>query len=139
MEHSKAPRNYYVMSDASHQAEGWNRLCGDRVTVYLKLAADKVEKASFSGESCAICKASASMLMERLPGLSVTELEELVTFLERYSETWQADENKIGSFASFQLMKTYPTRLKCLRLPWRTTGAALRAETKQVSTEDDDS
>jgi len=135
MDHSRSPRSYLVMHDATHQAEGWNRLCGDRIVVYLKLLGAKIEAASFSGESCAICKASASMLMGILPGLNLIEAKDFLQRLGRFSDDWQPDQ-KLGPFEAFAVMRAYPTRLKCLRLPWRATEAALLAKAMQVSTEE---
>lgn len=137
MEHSRKPRNYYELEDASHRAEGWNRLCGDRVKVHLKLSPEgKILASSFSGESCAICKASASMLMEKLSGMGLEEVKELLTRLQQFTEDWQPD-SRLGKFEAFLVMKDFPTRLKCLRLPWRTLEAALTSESRQVSTEEE--
>lgn len=135
MDHSRSPRNFRTLDGATHKATGFNRLCGDRVEIFLKLNDESyVEEASFQGESCAICKASASMLTDMVVGKQEEKVKHILARLQQFSENWTAGE-EIGDFLAFGLMQEYPTRLKCLRLPWRTTAAALLAESKPVSTE----
>jgi nitrogen fixation NifU-like protein len=134
LDHGRSPRGYGVLVEYTHKAAGFNRLCGDRIEVFLQLADDRIRQAGFSGESCAVCKASASMLMETLPGLNRSEVAELLALLRRFTEDWQVSE-ELGAFQAFQVMQEFPTRLKCLQLPWKTAEAALAGEGATVSTE----
>ena len=78
LDHNKKPRNYGTLEHASHQAEGLNPLCGDHIYVALDLADDAVQSIAFHGESCAICKASASMMTMAVKGKTPAEAEQLV-------------------------------------------------------------
>lgn len=136
MDHSRSPRSYRVLPNATHSAKGWNRLCGDKVTIYLRLDQnERILEASFYGDSCAICKASASMLMNELPGKSMGEAKNFLDKLGQFVENWQPQAG-IEPFEAFLVMRQYPTRLKCLRLPWVATKAALDSDLSSVSTED---
>src|SRR5919108_735477 len=77
LEHSKQPRNYRELGDADHKAEGYNPLCGDHFTVYLKLSGEKIEDVSFQGSGCAISKASASMMTQSVKGKTMAEARAL--------------------------------------------------------------
>lgn len=136
LDHSKRPRNFREMEGASGKAEGFNPLCGDMATVYVRLEGDVVKDVSFKGAGCSISTASASMMTEALKGKTRAEAEAL---FERFhalitrgrSEGAAAD---LGKLAVFSGVGEFPVRVKCASLPWHTVKAALQGE-RQVSTE----
>jgi nitrogen fixation NifU-like protein len=137
VDHSKRPRNFRILDGASRKVEGYNPLCGDKVTIYVKLRDGVVEDISFQGSGCAISTASASLLTEALKGKTLADAEalfesfhELVTGLQPEHE-----EAKLGKLAAFSGVCDYPTRVKCATLAWHTLRAALKGEGKAVSTE----
>ena len=139
LDHNKKPRNWGALVDASHRAEGLNPLCGDRIQLAVKLDGDKVEAIAFEGESCAICKASSSMMTQNVKGKSVEEAEQLIHEF-RDMATGQLDiatqPNHLGRLSVFAGVRDLPSRVKCAILPWHTLHAALNSETT-VSTEGD--
>jgi nitrogen fixation protein NifU and related proteins len=138
LEHSKAPRNFRVMKDANHHAEGFNPLCGDRLTVYLDLEGDAIRDISFQGSGCAISKASASMMTQSVKGKSKKEADALFDNFRRLV-TGQlnsgAEPSELGKLAAFSGVSEYPVRVKCATLPWHTLRAALHGKHEAVSTE----
>jgi nitrogen fixation protein NifU and related proteins len=139
LDHNKKPRNWGRLEDASHHAEGLNPLCGDHIWVYLKVHGDKVESAAFEGQSCAICKASASMMTANVKGKTVAEAEQLVQEF-REMATGKLDvthqPNHLGRLAVFAGVKDLPARVKCAILPWHTLHAAFQ-QNASASTEGD--
>ena len=137
LDHNKKPRNWGRLADPSHHAEGLNPLCGDHIWVTLKVTDGKVEQVGFEGQSCAICKASASMMSTNVKGKSVEEVERLVTEF-REMATGKLDvahqPNHLGRLAVFAGVKDLPARVKCAILPWHTLHAALHS-TQTTSTE----
>ena len=137
LDHNKKPRNWGRLADASHHAEGLNPLCGDHIWVTLKVTDGKVEQVGFEGQSCAICKASASMMSTNVKGKSVEEVERLVTeFREMATGKLNVahQPNHLGRLAVFAGVKDLPARVKCAILPWHTLHAALHS-TQTTSTE----
>ena len=139
LDHNRKPRNWGKLVDASHRAEGLNPLCGDHIWVTLKLADGKLEQVGFEGQSCAICKASASMMSTNVKGKTVAEIEQLVDEF-RDMATGRLDvasqPNHLGRLAVFAGVKDLPSRVKCAILPWHTLHAAL-GNAQTVSTEGD--
>jgi nitrogen fixation protein NifU and related proteins len=137
LEHNRSPRNYRVMDDADRQAEGNNPLCGDQLTVWLKLDGDVISDVAFQGLGCAISRASASLMTAAVKGKSRREAEDL---FERFhhmvtGEPESADPETLGKLAVFSGVSGYPTRVKCASLPWHTLKAALEgAERRKGST-----
>ena len=136
IDHNRNPRNHHAMEDATTQANGFNPLCGDKLTVYLKVADNKIIDASFLGCGCAISQASASLMTEALSGKTVQEAHELFgrfhTMLTSDNETKEFSLDKLNVLAG---VKTYPARVKCATLAWHTLEAALNKEVVTVSTE----
>jgi nitrogen fixation NifU-like protein len=129
LDHSKRPRNFHGLSGASHRAEGYNPLCGDRATVYLRVEDGVVKEASFEGAGCSISTASASMMTDALRGRTVVEAKAL---FERFHELVTADPGRaaevapeLGKLAVFQGVHEFPMRVKCASLAWHTMKAAL--------------
>jgi nitrogen fixation NifU-like protein len=139
LDHNRKPRNWGKLEDASHRAEGLNPLCGDHIWVTLKIDDDTVESVAFEGQSCAICKASASMMTTNVKGKRVPEIEQLIREF-REMATGQLDvarmPNHLGRLAVFAGVKDLPARVKCAILPWHTLHAAF-ARQASASTEGD--
>lgn len=137
LEHSKQPRNYRELGDANHKAEGYNPLCGDHFTVYLKMEGDKIQDVSFQGSGCAISKASASMMTQSIKGKTMAEAEKI---FERFHQlvTGAAESNgseELGKLAVFSGVSEFPVRVKCATLAWHTLHAALQGQQETISTE----
>lgn len=136
VDHNRHPRNCHRMNDATRRAEGYNPLCGDRLTVYLKLEQGKIVDVSFEGTGCAISVASASLMTEYLKGK--TEAEAWTVF-EHFHElvTGAAEQEQVdlGKLSVLAGVREYPSRVKCATLCWHTLNSALRGETAPVSTE----
>lgn len=126
LEHNRSPRNYRVIADADRQAEGNNPLCGDQLTVWLKLDGDLISDVSFQGLGCAISRASASLMTAAVKGKTRQEASELFDRFHRLvtGQTPVAPET-LGKLAVFSGVSEYPTRVKCASLPWHTLKAAL--------------
>lgn len=139
LDHNKKPRNWGQLADASHKAEGLNPLCGDHIWVWLKLEDGRVGGIAFEGESCAICKASSSMMTTNVKGKTIGEAEELIHEF-RDMATGKLDTatqpNHLGRLSVFSGVRDLPSRVKCAILPWHTLQAALNSE-PTVSTEGD--
>ena len=140
LDHNKKPRNWGVLADATHRAEGHNPLCGDHLTLTLKLAGDAVDAVKFQGESCAICKASASMMTTAVKGKGKDDAEQMIREF-RDMATGQLDAqapNHLGRLTVFAGVRDLPTRVKCAILPWHTLHAALNAEASTTTEADAD-
>ena len=140
LDHNRKPRNWGVLPDATHKAEGHNPLCGDHLTLTLKLNGDTVEAINFQGESCAICKASASMMTTAVKGKSSDDTEQMIREF-RDMATGQLDAqalNHLGRLTVFAGVRDLPTRVKCAILPWHTLHAALNSEASTTTEADAD-
>ena len=128
LEHNRAPRNYRPMAEASRSVEGHNPLCGDQVTVFVKVAGGVVEDVSFQGSGCAISRASASLMTQAVKGMPVTRAQEL---FERFHALMtqptgtEAAMEGIGKLAVLQGVRGFPMRVKCATLAWHALHAAL--------------
>jgi nitrogen fixation NifU-like protein len=135
LEHSRHPRNYRALQAASHKAEGFNPLCGDRFTIYADVKDGAIQDLSFEGSGCAISKASASMMTQSLKGKSTAEAEELFTRFHALVTGQGAAGDSLGKLAVFAGVSEFPLRVKCATLAWHALRAALRGEQEAVSTE----
>jgi len=135
IDHSSKPRNFKAL-DAAQCAEGFNPLCGDRVTVYLRIDGDVIADASFLGEGCAISKASSSLMTESIKGKTRAEVEKMFSdFRGLVTGTGNPDIETLGKLAAFSGLREFPIRVKCGMLSWHALRAALKHETAVVSTE----
>lgn len=134
MDHCRSPRNFHKLEPAT-VAEGHNPLCGDRVTVYLRLDNNIIQDVSFQGEGCAISKASASIMTEALKGKTREEARAVFDQFHELVTSGQGDEDKLGKLAAFAGVAKYPARVKCAILPWHAIVATLQGESDVVSTE----
>ena len=140
LDHNRKPRNYGKLDHASHHATGHNPLCGDRLDITLQLEDDQINNIAFQGESCAICKASASMMTAAVKGKSRANAETLIHEFRELA-TGKLDTNQphhLGRLTVFSGIRDLPTRVKCAILPWHTLHAALNS-LDSASTEADDS
>jgi len=132
LDHSRRPRNFHGMTEANRSAVGHNPLCGDRVTVFVRLEGDVVRDVSFEGAGCSISTASASMMTDALKGRTTAEARAL---FERFHELVTADPSKsataaaeLGKLAVFAGVHEFPMRVKCASLAWHTLKAAIEGE-----------
>lgn len=130
LEHNRSPRNYRVMEGADRRADGNNPLCGDALTVWLKLDGDVIRDASFHGTGCAISRASASLMTAAVKGKSRREAEETFERFHRMvtGRSEPADAETLGKLAVFSGVSAYPIRVKCASLPWHALKAALSSD-----------
>ena len=137
LDHCKKPRNFRAIEGPHRQAEGYNPLCGDKVTVHLKLQDDRIADISFQGSGCAISTASASILTESLKGKTRAEAEALFErFHNLVTGKGQGNGNApLGKLAVFSGVSAFPTRVKCATLAWHTLRSALAGAKEIVSTE----
>jgi nitrogen fixation NifU-like protein len=135
-DHYRTPRNCRALADANHKAEGYNPLCGDRVTLYLKVDDDVIEDASFEGIGCAISTAAASLMTEALKGKKIGDVQHL--FKDFHDMVTGADPTphpQLGKLEVLAGVREFPSRVKCATLAWHTVFAALKGEREPVSTE----
>ncbi len=136
LDHGRSPRNHGVLADANCQQEGHNPLCGDRVTVYVLEQAGVIKDVQFTGDGCAICIASSSLMTEFLKGRTVAEAKQVFSqFQSAILEPETSSTVELGKLAALQGVARYPMRVKCATLPWHTLVAALDKEKKTVCTE----
>ncbi len=137
LEHNKKPRNFHKIELATHDAEGYNPLCGDHLSVYLHVTGDIIEDVSFEGEGCAISKASASMMTEALKGKNVEEAKELFRQFHQLvigELNPEKDAHILGKLAIFSGIWHFPSRVKCASLCWHTMNGALENK-ESITTE----
>ena len=139
LDHNRSPRNRRRIEHAGRQAEGYNPLCGDRVTVYLTIGGDVIEEAAFEGTGCAISTAAASMMTDSVKGMNIADAKAL---FERFHQMVTADEDRdeiddtsLGKLGAFAGVRRYPARVKCATLAWHTLRAAIASNQEVVTTE----
>jgi nitrogen fixation protein NifU and related proteins len=128
-DHYRRPHNRHAVDHASHTAEGYNPLCGDRVKLALRVEDGVVVEVGFDGEGCAIATASASMMTDLIKGKTLAEAEQLIQRFQGMvtsdREPAQRDKEGLGKTAVLAGVRAYPARVKCATLAWRTLSAAL--------------
>jgi nitrogen fixation NifU-like protein len=138
LDHHRAPRNFRTLPHANRRADGYNPLCGDRITVQLDLSDGVIREIGFQGSGCAISRAAASMMTASLQGKTESDAEGL---LERFHRMLTGDRPEaagvqaLGKLAVFAGVREFPARIKCATLPWHALHAALRDRGGTVSTE----
>ena len=142
LEHGKSPRNLGKCEGYSHEAKGYNPLCGDKVHIYLKSDnKKKVESLTFEGEGCAISLASASIMTELIKGKSFEETKEIMdAFLNMIKNTSEIRSNHLDEDQKTKLMslsgvKQFPMRVKCATLSWHTLVSAIENKKEEINTE----
>jgi nitrogen fixation protein NifU and related proteins len=137
LDHNRRPHNFRVIDNASAKQEGYNPLCGDRLTLYLTLEGDVIKDAAFQGQGCAISKASASLMTDAIKGKTVAEARDLFEhFHAMITSDIDTQTEDLGKLSVLSGVRDYPTRIKCASLAWHTMKAAVAHETEApVSTE----
>ena len=139
LDHNKHPRNFGQIEHADHCARGDNPLCGDQLTLYLKMDGDRVVEVRFEGQGCAISTASASILTEVVQGKTLSEVEAL---FESFHELLTGDPSvvaevgpELGKLTVFAGVREFPVRVKCATLAWHTLKAAIEDDSDGITTE----
>jgi nitrogen fixation NifU-like protein len=138
IDHSKRPRNFKVLETANRKLEGYNPLCGDKITLFLELEHNRVKNVSFQGSGCAISTASASVLTESIKGKTLAEVEALFEVFHQMvigKPPAAGNAPELGKLAVFSGVSEFPARVKCATLAWHTLHAALQGTGETVSTE----
>ena len=130
LEHNRRPRNFRILDDATHQADGFNPLCGDQISLQLKVGDDKVNDVGFQGHGCAISRASASLLTQAVKGTSSADAMAMFDEFHRMLTEPDAelDYDLLGDLEMLAGVIAYPTRIKCAILAWHTLKAAMDGE-----------
>ena len=135
LDHNKRPRNFRAL-DAGRKAEGYNPLCGDRLTVFLSVDDGVIREATFQGSGCAISKASASLMTDSVKGKTVAEVEALFERFHRaVTAPPDAPVEDLGKLSVLTGVRQFPVRVKCATLAWYALRAAAEARDEVVSTE----
>lgn len=135
LDHNRSPRNHHEMSCPCNHAEGFNPLCGDRLSLYLKIEDNIVKDASFIGKGCAISTASASIMTESLKGKTIEEAKAMFHDFHELVTNEKADIKALGKLEVLAGVKQFPSRVKCATLAWHTMLAAIDKQDETVSTE----
>jgi nitrogen fixation NifU-like protein len=136
LDHNKHPRNFGRLEPADAQADGHNPLCGDRLSVFVKMNGDRIEDLRFEGKGCAISTASASLMTEAVKGKDKAAVEQI--FEKIHTLLTQQDATpgpELGKLAALSGVREFPARVKCASLCWHTLNAALERGASTVSTE----
>jgi len=133
LDHNKNPRNYGKLEACTHKAEGYNPMCGDHYSIYLKVRDGIIEEVTFEGAGCAISKSSASMMTANLKGKTVEDAKRI---FQEFQDWMTSDKpcvevsEDICSVEPLQGVREYPTRIKCATLIWHTMNNALNGKDK---------
>ena len=137
LEHNNRPRNFRKLEDANRQADGYNPLCGDQITLYLKVEDDVIADVAFQGVGCAISRASASILTQTVKGQTVNRAEEILDGFHSLITDPDADVDydMLGDLEVLSGVSAFPTRIKCAVLAGHTLNAAIEGKGDSVTTE----
>jgi len=135
LDHNRKPRNFRTIPDANRTAEGYNPLCGDRITLELVVEDGIVKDAAFQGTGCAISRAAASMMTSSVIGKPEREVDALFHRVHAMLTGANGGAAEVGKLAVFAGVREFPSRIKCAALPWHALQAALRGSAAPVSTE----
>jgi nitrogen fixation NifU-like protein len=127
LDHNRQPRNFGRLDPSDAQAEGHNPLCGDRLSVFVRLNGDRIEDVHFEGKGCAISTASASLMTEAVKGKSRAAVDEIFERVHTLLTSQNAPPSQdLGKLAALSGVREYPARVKCATLCWHTLNAALQ-------------
>ena len=138
LDHNRSPRNFRVLENANRTADGSNPLCGDKMTLYLRVDDDVIQDVGFQGSGCAISQASASLMTGAVKGKTTKEAEELFRAFHRMVTSpphSPSGAESLGKLAALGGVRQFPARVKCANLSWHTLQAALHDADVAVSTE----
>ncbi|MGQ0657786.1 MAG: Fe-S cluster assembly sulfur transfer protein SufU [Chromatiales bacterium] len=129
VDHNRSPRNFRKLADATRRAEGYNPLCGDKLTLYVRTSDGVINDVAFEGSGCAISVASASLMTESLKGKTEAEAESLFEkFHALVTDAGDENDPALGKLTVLAGVKQYPSRIKCATLCWHAMHAALHGE-----------
>lgn len=134
LDHSRHPRHFGKLAGASAQARGYNPLCGDQLTVYLKLDGGRISEATFEGKGCALCLASASLMTGAVRDRDTASAERLASEVQKLCTTEGYETEELEALQPLAGVSRFPVRVKCATLPWHTLKAALAGE-REATTE----
>ncbi|HEX6161671.1 MAG TPA: SUF system NifU family Fe-S cluster assembly protein [Thermoanaerobaculia bacterium] len=137
LDHNKNPRNFHEMADATKRVEGYNPLCGDHYTIFVRTEGDTIAEVSFTGNGCAISKASASVMSSTVKGRTKEEAERLFDTFHRLvtGDATGVSATDLGRLAAFSGVSEFPARVKCATLAWHTLRSAMAGGDEKVTTE----
>ena len=136
LDHNRQPRNFGALTDADAHADGHNPLCGDRLTVWLRMNGDRIEDIRFEGKGCAISTASASLMTEAVKGKDKAAIEALYRQIHTLLTQHDAPADPaLGKLVALAGVSEFPARVKCATLCWHTLNAALEQSAAAVTTE----
>ena len=137
LDHNRNPRNFRELPAATRRVEGYNPLCGDHYTVFVALDGDQIRDVSFTGNGCAISKASASVMTSTVKGKRTAEAQRMFDIFHKLvtGENAGLSEAELGRLAAFSGVSEFPARVKCATLAWHTLNSALDGQEEVVSTE----
>ena len=138
LDHNRRPRNWGALADATRKAEGYNPLCGDRLTLHVRIDGDRLTGISFQGSGCAISKASASLMTDAVKGRTLVEVLDLFDRVHAMLTTpvdRPVDEAAVGKLAVLSGVREFPTRVKCASLAWHTLKSAIIGTHETAKTE----
>ena len=138
LDHNRRPRNWGALADATRVSQGYNPLCGDRLTLHVKVEGDRLAAVSFEGSGCAISKASASLMTDAVKGRTLAEALDLFDRVHIMLTTpvdEPVDEGAVGKLAVLAGVREFPTRVKCASLAWHTLKSAITASPEVAKTE----
>ena len=135
LDHSRHPRNFLRLDPADRIAVGHNPLCGDKITLYLRLDNGQIENLTFEGTGCAISMASASIMTESIKNHDLDDAQKEIDKIMREFITSRCEETVEGDMAALSGVRAFPSRIKCATLAWKTLEAALQEDTQTTTTE----
>ena len=135
LDHNRRPRNYSVLPAANRVGSGHNPMCGDQITVYVKLEGDRIADVSFQGSGCAISQASTSLMTVNLKGKTIAEAETIYAGLHKMVTTGQVAEDDMSDLAALAGVHQFPARIKCATLGWHAALNAAKGDPITATTE----
>jgi nitrogen fixation NifU-like protein len=138
LDHNRRPRNWGALPDATQKADGYNPLCGDRLTLHLKIEGDRITAVAFEGSGCAISKASASLMTDAVKGRTIREALDLFDRVHVMLTTpidTPVDGSQVGKLAVLSGVREFPARVKCASLAWHTLKSAITNPSEVARTE----
>lgn len=135
LDHNRSPRNYQVLPTANRVGSGNNPLCGDEITVYVKLEGDRIADISFQGSGCAISQASASLMTVNLKGKTIKEAEAIAGDVMKLITTGDVKDDEMSDLSALAGVHQFPARIKCATLSWHAALNAAKGDATPVTTE----
>ncbi|HEX9459652.1 MAG TPA: SUF system NifU family Fe-S cluster assembly protein [Thermoanaerobaculia bacterium] len=137
LDHNRNPRNFHELAHATKKVDGYNPLCGDHYTIYVEIDGNTIKDIGFTGNGCAISKASASVMSATLKGSTIAEAHQLFDVFHKLvtGEPGSLSTAELGRLAAFSGVSEFPARVKCASLPWHTLNSAIEGDKETVSTE----